>query len=166
MLKLFVSDIDGTLTDGTVFASNRGEEMKKFSLRDGRGFHLLQLAGVKVCLMTSEVGGINKARADKLINQGVVDYLYECGSLPKITSLLVLCEDLGIELSEVAYIGDDTNDYDCLKAVGYKACPYDGHIKLLEIKDLKVTTQTGGCGAVREFIEMLFMEGAINEINT
>ena len=159
MIKLFVSDIDGTLTDGTVFVSKKGEELKQFSLRDGRGFLLIkQIANIKTCLMTSESGGINKARAEKMMDLGALDFFYECEGFSKLDCLKELCREMKINLSEVAYVGDDTNDYECLEVVGYKGCPYDGHTHLLNIKGIKIMQSRGGHGAVREFIEHLIME--------
>ena len=162
-IKLFISDIDGTLTDGTVFYSEDGEELKSFSHRDGRGFHLLHHNfGINVALITSESKGINKARFKKFKKLGTVqdfcDSVYGVGKVDKIVSL---CRKYNISFKEVAYIGDDTNDLEALKVVGYKACPQDANYLIKKIKKIKVMKSCGGSGAVREYIDYLIKKDLI-----
>lgn len=164
-VKLFISDIDGTLTDGTAYYSINGEELKRFSMRDGAGFHILHTyyPHVKVAWITSESGGINKKRWEKLFELGTVhdfaDNVYGNGKVEKIK---MLCEKYKIESSEVAYIGDDTNDIEALQYVGYKACPADAHYLIAGIVEgiIKMKNE-GGQGAVREFIDYLIVREMI-----
>jgi YrbI family 3-deoxy-D-manno-octulosonate 8-phosphate phosphatase len=159
MIKLFVSDVDGTLTDGTVFVSENGEEFKQFSHRDGRGFYLLRAkTNCKAAIFTSERGGINEARISKLIKHGTVQY-YRDGNTPgnKLVKLKYLCEELGISLQECAFIGDDTNDYEALVNVGIAACPRDAIQEVLDIPGIHVMAKKGGNGAVRAFIDYLII---------
>jgi len=150
MIKLFATDVDGTLTDGCMWYADNGLELKKFNFRDGHGFQLLREAGIKTAIITSENTPIVQKRADKL----KVDYL-SMGNHDKLSYMKTLCADLGIDLSEVAYIGDDVNDAKLLAAVGYAACPNDAHPDIKKIKNIKILSQNGGNGAVREFVDKL-----------
>lgn len=163
-IKLFISDIDGTLTDGTVYYSERGEELKQFSHRDGRGFHLLHHEYNIVCvLITSESGGINATRAEKFKRLGMVreyydgDFRFEDGNKPisKKDILIYLCKKYNLLSNEIAFIGDDTNDLEALNFVGYKACPVDANYLIKKIKGIKIMKNKGGHGAVREWIDYL-----------
>jgi N-acylneuraminate cytidylyltransferase len=159
-IKLFVSDIDGTLTDSCMYVSDKGEELKKFSHRDGRGFHLLrELTNIKTMWVTSEKGGINKARADKLIKLGTLDYFVD-GSwgMGKVEKIKDVCKKLNIKLDEVAFIGDDTNDLEALTSVGLMGCPFDSHIDIRSLLGMNIMDNNGGQGAVREFIDMIIKD--------
>ncbi len=156
-VKLFISDIDGTLTDSTVYYSTKGEELKQFSHRDGRGFHLLKhKTKVKAFLLTSEFGGINQARANKFISLGTIErHIDGNAGNDKLEILRRLCHEFNCILPEVAYIGDDTNDLECLEAVGFPACPNDANEAIIKIPNIFITQANGGKGAVREFIDWL-----------
>ncbi len=149
-IKLFISDIDGTLTDGGMYYSENGDELKKFNTRDGMGFGLLRKAGVKTAIITSEDRQLNQRRADKLQLDYFVQGKREGG---KLAAAQYICDKLGITLNEVAYIGDDINCIDLLSSVGVAACPADAHQKVKDIIGIKVMTKKGGEGCVREFIE-------------
>ncbi len=149
-IKLFATDVDGTMTDACMYYAENGMELKKFNFRDGMGFKLLREAGVKTAVITSENTNIVKKRADKL----QIDYL-SMGEWKKLDFIKKVCNELNITLNEVAYIGDDINDLEPLSAVKYKACPNDAVKKIKEIKDIKILEHKGGDGAVREFIEFL-----------
>ena len=150
MIKLFATDVDGTLTDGCMWYADNGQELKRFYFRDGLGFQLLREAGIKTAILTGENTAIVQKRSDKLH----VDYL-SMDNHDKLGYMKDLCRELGIELSEVAYIGDDVNDMELLQAVGYAACPNDAHPMIKKIGNIKVLTCNGGRGAVREFIDFL-----------
>lgn len=156
MIKLFISDIDGTLTDGTVWYSKKGEELKQFSHKDGRGFHLLHELNIQCALITSESKGINKARFKKFHKLGTVqdfaDGVYGKGKVERIKKL---CNKYNIAPEEIAFIGDDTNDYEALEYVGMKACPNDANYKIKGIENIFICKNNGGGGAVREFIDYL-----------
>ena len=149
-IKLFATDVDGTLTDGCMYYAENGLELKKFNFHDGMGFKLLRDVGIKTAIITSEDTPIVKKRADKL----KVDYL-SMGSWTKLEFVQKICKELNITLDDVAYIGDDINDIELLKAVKYKACPLNAVKKIKEIDDIKILSTNGGNGAVREFIEYL-----------
>ena len=151
-IRLFLSDVDGTLTDGGMYYSERGDEMKKFNTRDGMGFQLLHEAGIKTGIITSENTKIVEKRAKKLI----IDYL--CQSKRdggKVAAAQEICDELGISLDEVAYIGDDINCYNLLSEVGYAACPSDACESVKLIKGINVMKSDGGDACVREFIDLV-----------
>ena len=149
-IKLFATDVDGTMTDAGMYYTEDGIELKKFNFRDGMGFKLLREAGIKTAIITSEASAMVKKRAGKL----KVDYL-SMGSWEKLDFVKNICKDLDITLDEVAYIGDDINDIELLQAVKYKACPNDAVKKVKEVEDIIILENKGGEGAVREFIELL-----------
>lgn len=150
MIKLFATDVDGTMTDACMYYAENGIELKKFNFRDGMGFKLLRDAGIKTAIITSENTPIVQKRADKL----KVDYL-SMGEWKKLDFIKKICEELNITLDDVAYIGDDINDYELLSAVKYKACPNNAVKKIKSINGIKILEHKGGDGAVREFIEFL-----------
>lgn len=146
-IKLFVSDVDGVLTDGGMYYTEDGNEMKKFNTKDGVAFSMLRENNVKTAIITGENTNIVSNRAKKM----QVDYLFQ-GVTDKITILKGLCSELGISLDEVAYIGDDIGDIDCLYAVGIAACPADAISLVKEISNIIILKNIGGNGCVREFV--------------
>ena len=151
-IKLFLSDVDGTLTDGGMYYSESGDELKKFNTRDGMGFQLLREAGIKTGIITSEDTHIVANRAKKL----KVDFLHQGKrNGGKLVVAKEICGQLGITLDEVAYIGDDINCIELLEAVGVKACPGDACEEVKDIPGMMVMKKNGGEGCVREFIEII-----------
>ena len=153
-IRLFLSDVDGTLTDGGMYYTETGDELKKFNTRDGMGFQLLREAGIKTGIITSENTRIVENRAKKL----KIDFLRQSKrDGGKVAAAQEICDELGITLDEVAYIGDDINCYDLLSKVGYAACPVDAQPKVKDVPGIHVMTEKGGEGCVREFIERLLL---------
>lgn len=150
-IRLLVSDVDGVLTDAGVYYSARGEEMKRFSMRDGMGVELLRSAGIRTALMTREESAIVSARAAKLS----IDLLWS-GHRDKGTALPRLVAELGLTPDAVAYIGDDVNDLDALRWVsaGLAVCPSDAVTKVREAAHF-VTAARGGHGAFRELCDLI-----------
>jgi N-acylneuraminate cytidylyltransferase len=157
-VKLFATDVDGVLTDAGMYYTEKGDELKKFNTHDGMGLNLIQAAGVKIAMITSEDTNIVSNRSKKL----KVDYLYqrrrEGGKLAAVEEI---CEKEGITLDEVAYVGDDVNCYDVLSAVGLPACPNNAVEKIKRIPHIHHLKKSGGDGAVREFIDYLFSQGLV-----
>ena len=149
-IKLFLTDVDGVLTDGGMYYSETGDELKKFNTRDGMAFDLLRERGIKTGIITGENTKIVENRARKL----KVDYLVQ-GRNPegKLASAMEICLKEGISLDEVAYIGDDINCFDLLEKVGMKACPSDACDQVKYIDGIIILANKGGEGAVREFVE-------------
>lgn len=151
-IKLFLSDIDGTLTDGGMYYSENGDELKKFNTRDGMGMGMLREKGIKVGIITSEDRELNQRRADKL----KLDFFYQGKKNGgKLAVAKEICEQMGITLHEVAYIGDDVNCIELLSAVGLAACPADADARVKAIPGIHVMTKKGGEGCVREFCETI-----------
>lgn len=151
-IKLFLSDVDGTLTDGGMYYSENGDELKKFNTRDGMGFQMLREAGIKIGIITSEDTRIVENRAKKL----KVDHLRQgkhAGG--KFAAVKDICNEMGITLQEVAYIGDDVNCIDLLSNVGIAACPADACEQVRRIENINVMQKKGGEGCVRDFVEFI-----------
>lgn len=148
-IKLFLSDVDGVLTDAGMYYTEGGDELKKFSTLDGGGFILLKNVGIQTGLLTTEKTQIVERRSKKL----QIDYLIQ-GASDKLRSFDELLNRSGIEAEEVAYIGDDINDIPVLKKVGVSAS-VPGHCLPSDVHLDYVTTRSGGRGAVREFAEWL-----------
>ena len=151
-IKLFLSDVDGTLTDAGMYYGENGEEFKKFNTHDGKGFELLRKAGIKTGIITSENTKIVANRAKKL----KVDFLYQgLEHKGKLDVAKEICKELNISLDEVAYIGDDINCKELLSSVGIAACPLNALEEIKNIPNIIKLSKSGGDGAVREIIEMI-----------
>ena len=149
VIKLFLTDCDGCLTDGGMYYSETGDELKKFNTRDGMGFGLLKKKGILTGIVTSENVELNRRRAEKLN----IDFFLP-GCLNKAAAVKKLCEDQQISLQNVAYIGDDINDLELLKIVGYGCCPADSALQVKNV--VKYITKTcGGRGVIREVAEKI-----------
>lgn len=152
-IKLFLSDVDGVLTDAGMYYTENGDELKKFSTYDGMGFSLLSKEGIKTGIVTSENTKLNERRANKI----GLDYLFQ-GAKNKLSLITELCKGIEISLNEIAYIGDDINDFDLLSAVGLAACPANARKKIKSIPGILQLQTNGGDGAVREFVEIILNE--------
>ena len=151
-IKLFVTDIDGTLTDGGMYYSENGDELKKFNTRDGMGLGMLREAGVKTAIVTSEDRKLNRRRAEKLKVDFLVQGKREGG---KVAAVAEITNKLGISMEEVAYIGDDVNCINLLSSIGLAACPADACDKVKQIPGIFVMAKKGGEGCVREFADFI-----------
>ena len=148
-IKLFLSDVDGVLTDAGMYYTEQGDEFKKFCTYDGMGFQLLQKTGVKVGILTTEDRELNRRRAKKL----GLDFDFH-GAKDKLQIVKDLCVKENITLSEVAYIGDDVNCFSLLSHVGIAACPNNAVDKIKAIPNIMQLKRNGGDGVVREFVEL------------
>lgn len=153
-IKLFLTDVDGVLTDAGMYYSENGDELKRFSSHDGMALRFLQTRfGVKTGIITTENRKLNERRAEKLkldfLRQGVQEKLEEVESI---------CKHLGITMQEVAYIGDDVNDEKVLAKVGFAACPANAFSRIKKLPNVISMKKSGGHGAVREWAEYLFGE--------
>jgi len=146
-IKMFITDVDGVLTDGGMYYGANGDALKKFNAKDGMGFGLLKEADINTAIITGEVHKSVLARANKL---GIVWVVR--GVKDKLAKAIELASHYDVSLSEIAYIGDDINDMDLLRQVGYSACPSDAIDEVKDIVDY-VCQRKGGEGCVREFID-------------
>ena len=149
-LKIFLSDVDGVLTDAGMYYTEDGDEFKKFCTYDGMGFQLLQQTGVKVGILTSEDRQLNRRRAKKL----GLDFDFH-GAKNKLQIVEDLCQKEQISLDEVAYIGDDVNCFELLSNVGIAVCPNNAIHKIKAIPNIIQLNKNGGEGAVREFVDQI-----------
>ncbi len=150
-IKLVLSDVDGVLTDAGMYYSENGDELKKFNTYDGMAFKLLKNKGIKVGIITSEDRELNRRRVQKLI----LDYQFH-GVTDKLSVLNELVAEMGISLSEVAYVGDDINDLEVLQHVGIAACPSNANKKIKAIPGIIQLETSGGNGVLREFVDKYF----------
>lgn len=148
-IKMFLSDCDGCLTDGGMYYSENGDELKKFNTRDGMGFALLKEHGIITGIVTSESVDLNRRRANKL----KLDIL-EDGCKDKVATIKKICKKYGINLENVAYVGDDINDLAVIKMVGFGCCPNDA-VKSVKNAARYVTHSCGGQGAIREVADVI-----------
>jgi 3-deoxy-D-manno-octulosonate 8-phosphate phosphatase (KDO 8-P phosphatase) len=149
-IQLLLMDCDGVLTDGRLYFSSRGEEMKVFDVRDGQGIVSWHRAGFKS-------GIISGRGASEIINKRAEELGVEfvrTSSPDKIRDLNEIVEELGLSFDEVAFIGDDIGDVEVMKSVGFAVAVADA---VEETKSVAayVTSANGGRGAVREVVDML-----------
>ena len=149
-IKLFLSDVDGVMTDAGMYYTASGDEFKKFNTHDGMAFNILREAGIKTGIITTENTTIVERRAAKL----KIDYVYQgAGFKGKLAAAMEICVKENITLNEVAYIGDDINCIELLKAVGIAACPANSTKKGKAIPGIIQLQKSGGEGAIREFVD-------------
>ncbi len=143
-IKLVLTDCDGVLTDAGVFYSARGEEMKRFSIRDGMGVERLRnLVNIGTGIVTGEISGSLKKRAEKLKIQEL-----HLGIKNKVLVLNEILKKKNLKAENIAFIGDDVNDLEIMKLVGLTACPSDAIDEVKNISDY-ICTSRGGYGAYR-----------------
>lgn len=151
-IELLLTDIDGVLTDGGITYDDRGVETKTFNVRDGLGVRLWQRAGGKVGIVTGRASTVVENRAADLDIEIVCQAVKE-----KLPVIREIAESAGIELEQVAYLGDDLPDLPAIRAVGFGAAVADAAPELIEAADY-VTTTPGGRGALREVVEKLLKD--------
>ena len=148
-IKLVGTDIDGVWTDSKMYVTPEGEWMKAFSTYDGMATAMLKEKGIIVAILTGENSDVVIARTEKLqIDEVYVD------EHEKLKRLTYLTKKYDITMDEVAYIGDDVNDLEVLKAVGFSALAGNSPIQDQFTPDY-VTTRHGGNGAFREFADII-----------
>jgi 3-deoxy-D-manno-octulosonate 8-phosphate phosphatase (KDO 8-P phosphatase) len=152
MIELIILDVDGTLTDGTIYYSNEGEEIKAFNVKDGLMIKSWNALGKRSAIITGRTSNIVDKRAKELditfIRQGVKNKKAEVDKILK---------ENNINYNQVAFIGDDMNDYNLLKRVKESYCPYDANPIIQELVKHRLHTK-GGNGCVAEMIEMILRQ--------
>ncbi|HYH02373.1 MAG TPA: N-acylneuraminate cytidylyltransferase [Bacillota bacterium] len=148
-IKMVLTDCDGVLTDGGMYYSENGDEIKKFNTRDGMATSMLQEKGIKIGIITGEKRDLIKSRAEKL---HITDLLM--GVADKVACLEAVKLKYGLTNEEIAYIGDDRNDLEILKEVGLACVPADGMDIVKEVAHY-VTKVEGGRGVLREVAELI-----------
>ncbi len=148
-LALMGFDVDGVLTNGMLYFSSQGDEMKAFSSLDGHGLKMLQRAGVEVAIIS---GRSSRALELRAANLGI-DELH-MGVEDKGALLTRLARQRGIDLARAGYMGDDVVDLPILRLCGFSATVADGHPEVLSRVDY-VASRGGGRGAVREVCDLI-----------
>ena len=151
-IKLLVIDVDGTLTDGGIYYDKHGNEWKKFNTKDAAGFFAAKRAGIKTMILTSRECAATTRRMKEL----QVDYLFQ-NIKDKANFLQNFMQENGLTKADVGYMGDDVNDIEPIKAVGYVMCPADACKEIQKVADY-ISSIRGGYGAVRDAIEHLLSD--------
>ena len=148
-IKLLALDVDGVLTDGSLYISPAGEVFKGFNAKDGMGISCALRSGLQIAVITGRQSPIVERRCEELgitlLQQGVKD---------KRLALQQMAQKLGLVREEIAYMGDDLNDIPAFKASGLNLVPADATIEVMAVADI-ITKASGGRGAVREAITMI-----------
>ena len=149
--KLILTDIDGVWTDGGMYYDQTGNEWKKFNTSDSAGIVFAHRLNIPVGIITGENTEIVARRAKKLN----VDHVCQ-GAKDKLSVALQLCKELGIDIKDVAYIGDDIGDIALLRAVGIAGVPANAPEYIKQLSHFELSKK-GGDGAFREFVEKIIL---------
>lgn len=149
LIRLLALDVDGVLTDGRIYYSNSGDEIKAFNIKDGLGIKLLQNAGVKVVIITGRESEIVARRAREL---GITEVVQ--GREDKHQALLEVCQRHDLPLQQCAYMGDDLPDLGAIEAAGLGMTVSDSCTAVSDAADWQ-SRLGGGCGAVRDACEFI-----------
>jgi 3-deoxy-D-manno-octulosonate 8-phosphate phosphatase (KDO 8-P phosphatase) len=151
-IRLMAFDIDGVMTDGRLYYTDAGQEIKAFNVQDGQGLRFLQQAGIELAIITGRVSGAVTARARDLeirhMFQGIADK-YACMS--------ALLSQLNLPWANAGYMGDDAIDLPVLRAAGFAVAPANAHMRVLQALKAAgfITAARGGEGAVREVCDFI-----------
>jgi len=150
-IKIVLTDVDGVLTDGGMYYSNKGDILKKFYVRDGMGVTLLRKNNIHTIIVTKEKNEIINQWANKM----KIKKLYD-GVMNKEIMISKVCKYFRVIPKQLAYIGDDINDVGLLKKVGLSAVPNDGIKEAKSICDY-ICKNNGGMGAFRELADLILL---------
>ncbi len=158
-IELFVCDIDGTLTDGSVYMDSQGNQMVKYSRLDGYGFELLKKKGIPTVWLTAEEFNDTHTFRAKRLN---IDYFLTAKSDNKAEVLSKFLSEHSISWDKVAYIGDDMSDLPCLEKAGLPFVVGNSFLHEYINSDcdymygyIDITDRSGGCGCVREAVNYI-----------
>jgi len=148
-LRLLLLDVDGVLTDGGIYYTERDEEIKRFDIKDGMGIDLLKRAGIEVGILTGRTSKIVERRAHelgmKVLKQGFYD---------KSAGFEEILKEQSLAESEIAYMGDDILDLAVMRRVAFRVCPADA-VAEVRAEAHYVCEHSGGHGAVREAADLI-----------
>ena len=151
-IRYIIIDVDGTMTDTGLFYDDNGNELKKFSTRDGEAIKLAKSIGLRIIVITGRRCEATSRRMKELN----IDFCKQ-GVLNKYDFLEIYLTCEGIEKKEVAYIGDDINDLKAMTLAGFIGCPADSCQEVLLAADY-TSKKEGGIGAVRDIIEYMLRQ--------
>ena len=147
-VKLFSLDVDGVLTDGGLYYSEDGSELRRFNVKDGMGIKLAQAAGIEFAIISASITPAIEHRAKRL----GIDHVH-IGCKSKVETLRGICTQLGISMDSVAHMGDDMNDLPVFEAVGLALAPADAVREVRNSANFVAEAQ-GGRGCVREICDL------------
>lgn len=152
-IKLLVLDVDGVMTDGGMYFSEEGDQLKKFNTKDGMAIIHLTKKDFQVAIISSGFKGEAIKRRSEMLG------IQHCSVSrdPKIDTLMDICAKLNIGLENVAIIGDDINDMEIMLKAGLSACPKDAVRSVKSVVDVILNSE-GGRGCVREFIDLYLLK--------
>ncbi len=148
-IRLVIFDVDGVLTDGSLFLGDDGQEYKAFHSKDGHGMKMLQASGVQIGIITGRSSEVVRIRMNSL----GIEHVYQ-GKLDKLPAYDELKDELGLTDEQIAYVGDDVVDLPVMVRVGLAVAVQDAHA-LVKQHAHWVTPSDGGRGAARELCELL-----------
>ncbi len=148
-VKLVIFDVDGVLTDGSLYFADDGQELKAFNSRDGHGMKMLQQTGVEIAIITGRTSNVVTHRMDNL----GIKHVYQ-GQHEKLPAFLELIDELGIAPEEVAYMGDDVVDLPIMRRVGFATAVQDAH-EWVKKHSHWHAPNNGGRGAARDLCELI-----------
>lgn len=151
-VKLMIFDVDGVMTDGGLYYTESGEELKAFNTLDGHGLKMLQASGVKLAIITGRTSKLVEHRARNL----GLDYLYQ-GAHNKLEVFQQLLQEAGVQPEQCGYMGDDVVDLPVMRRVAFSVAVPDAP-QIVRQHAGYVTVARGGFGAVREACELVMRE--------
>lgn len=158
LIRLVIFDVDGVLTDGSLFLGDDGQEYKAFNSRDGHGMKMLQRTGVTLAIITGRASEVVRIRMESL----GIEYLFQ-GQQDKLQAYEELKETLGLGDEQIAYIGDDLMDLPVMRRVGLSVAVADAHV-LVQRHAHWQTQSPGGRGAARDLCELVMeAQGTLDE---
>jgi len=150
-VKLLSLDVDGILTDGGLYYTETGDELRKFNVKDGMGMKRAREAGVELCIISASTTNAIQERGKRL----GISHVYT-GAKNKIEILQKICDELEISLNDVAHMGDDLNDIVIMEKIGTPITVSDA-VEEVKANTVYITQKAGGAGAVREICDLLVM---------
>lgn len=150
-IKLVLLDVDGVMTDGTIYMSESGEFMKAFNVKDGLAIELLRVHGIKSGVISGKASTALTTRCEQLGFDVI-----ETGCKHKLPKLAEICHRFGVTAEEIAFCGDDVLDLPIMDRCGLSVAPADAHQLVLEQANW-ISTYKGGFGMVRDFVDHLLL---------
>ena len=151
-IELILFDVDGVMTDGSIYIDEHGESFKKFNVKDGLAIELLHSHGIKTGVVSGKASKALTQRCEKLGFNYIVT-----GCKNKLPRVEAICSELGIELEQVAFVGDDVLDLPVMQQCGASFAPSDAHALVLEQAHFTTNAQ-GGSGVVREVADTILLK--------
>ena len=151
-ISLIISDVDGVLTDGSIFVSEDGSEFKQFSVEDGAGAAFARYANIDIALISGRYSGATELRANEL----KIKHCFQ-GKLNKIEAYDELCGIYNVTSKNIAYIGDGLIDLPLMEKASFSFAPPNSHDLVKEVADV-ITVKSGGQGVLREVVEYILNE--------